>query len=133
MGRTNSHCMEKNKMIEASYSVRPSLVAKKVGYTGKLLPEGPVVTLAENENSSILFDPEQGSIKIQLSFEKMDEAVKEVVEKLQGAKLPLLHENESLLSVQAWAFTSKDEVAVMESNGFAKEGNKEWVWKGMNS
>lgn len=122
--------MEKRKSIEATYTVRPSLVAKRIGYKGKLATEGPVITLAENEHSNILFDPEQGTIKIELSFDAMDEAMKEMVEKLQEAKLPLLHENESLLSVKAWAFTSKDEVAIMESNGFEKEGNREWLWNG---
>jgi hypothetical protein len=122
--------MEKRKSIEATYTVRPSLVAKRIGYKGKLTTEGPAITLAENEHSTIVFDPEQGAIKIALSFDQMDEAVKELVEKLQSVKLPLLHENESLLSVKAWAFTSMDEVAIMESNGFAKEGSKEWLWNG---
>lgn len=99
---------------------------------GKLTTEGAAVTLAQTEHSQFIFDPEQGTVKITINFDTMNEAVLEVVEKLKESKLPLVFENESLLSVQAWAFTSKEDVAIMESNGFAKEGNREWLWNGWN-
>jgi len=124
--------MENRRSIQATYTVKPSLVAKRLGYKGKLTTEGAAITLAENEHSKFIFDPEQGSVKITLNFDTMNEAVLEVVERLKESKLPLVFENESLLSVQAWAFTSKEDVAIMESNGFEKEGNREWIWNGWN-
>lgn len=125
--------MENRRSIQATYTVKPSLVAKRLGYKGKLT-EGDAVTIAQTAHSQFIFDPEQGSVKIILDFDSMNEAVLEVVQRLKESKLPLVleDENESLLSVQAWAFTSKEDVAIMESNGFAKEGSTEWLWNGWN-
>ena len=111
-------------VIEAIYEARPSFVAKAIGYGEALsLAEG-LQKLAVKKHMAIVFDGQ--SIKFLLDSNDLKEAVLESMDFLSLSGLPMTHlDGTSLFNIQEWAFTSQEDVQLMEALGF-KKATEQW-------
>jgi len=108
-----------------SYSVKPTLVAQRLGKKLRVDQKAPLVM---TENLQVHYDPDMGII-VTMELPRVVEGIQELRTVLNEARLPLLHENETLLTATTWAFQSGNDVALMESAGFRKTENT-WSWCG---
>lgn len=125
--------MEANNKIQAIYTARPSLVAKRLGYKGALSGhDNLTVILKETENSRIVYDSYSGQVKIELDQDFIDIGLEESRQVLVEHGLPLLFEDQSLLEMKSWDLGSVFESETMNGAGFLLEG-RTWRWKGISN
>ena len=105
-------------MTTIYYSVKPSLVIRKMKITTKPDPKNDDrQTLATSEHFDTIYDPDRG-IGFKFPLEKMDRSLTEIEFVLKEAKLPLIHEDQPLLSTPVWAMMSGLDKKILESHGF---------------
>ena len=105
-------------MITIYYSVKPSLVIRKMGITTKPDPKNDErQTIATNEHFDTIYDPDRG-IGFKFLQETLDRSLSEIKFQLKEAKLPLINDDQPLLTTEEWALMSGLDKKVLESHGF---------------
>ena len=97
------------------YSVKPSLVTRKLRIKLPDPKKEEIQILSSNEYFDIVYDPDKG-IAFNILLEHLDRGLVEVESTLKEAKLHFIYEEESLLSFTPWAFMSGLDQQVLESH-----------------
>jgi hypothetical protein len=112
-----------NTKLHLNYSVKPTLVFKKLGIVPKIdTLSDDKITLISLAKSDLVYDPNLG-IQVVISPADLSEGLDEVKKYLKGNKLPISNEGASLLTVHV----SKDLLyeegipTALRSQGFVME------------
>jgi hypothetical protein len=116
----------KNSTQIANITIKPTLIARKLGYKGRLNPEGPEWQhLKSLQHVEFGYDPEEGSIRAKLDSINLRESIQELRDWFTESSIPLSGPQGSHIILPKPAFATREENLLMESLGFI---TKEYQW-----
>ena len=113
-------------LIIAEYAVKPTFVAKV--FNVKLKAEKTAQTIYVSDFFRIIYHGYRGIILIELDQDNLKLAIEQVVQLLQSKEFLLKHEQNFLLKILKWEFITTEEVSILESLKFKREGLS-WILK----
>lgn len=122
------------KTYTGTLTPRPSMICRKLNYTGKIDPESTeIAILHTTPNIQFGYDVENGDIKVTLNSTNFKESVKELRSWMEQKKVPITYEGDSMFFIDA-SDLFIDDIPMLEECGFVKRdvinGNSvNFIWE----